>query len=79
MDEGLRINTISTNINHPFMLHLMPNYNQLKDYFVNDTVLLIQNVSWRDDIKLLHHLIEVFKLYIENMYFPKEIFKKYQK
>ena len=57
--ELLGINTISSNSNHLFLLHLMPNYNQLKYNFVNDTVCLIQNVDWSENIKFLYHLVEV--------------------
>ena len=78
MDEMLGINTISPNINYPYMLHLMHNYNHLKNNFVNGTVPLIQNVGWGDGIKFLHHLVEVFKFYKESIYFPMVNLKKYK-
>ena len=76
MDEVIGINTTSPNINYLFMLDLLPNYNQLKDNFVNGTVSLTKNVGWRDDMKFLHHLVDVFKFYKEKQYFPMVKFYK---
>ena len=76
MDEVIGINTTSPSINYLFMLDLLPNYNQLKDNFVNGTVSLTKNVGWRDDMKFLHHLVEVFKFYKEKQYFPMVRFNK---
>lgn len=66
MDEEIGENHKSPNIEYPFISHLISNYKELKEQFVNGIELITDKSGWRDDMKFLYHLTRVFRFYIEN-------------
>ncbi len=66
------IRTDSPQINYPFVSYICNSYQELKDRFKNgNEELEYDNLGWRDDMKLLYHLIYAYKFYIENNRYPK--------
>ena len=59
MDIELGGNTISSNIEYPFVSQLMKKYLQLKAQFVNGTIEIFDKSGWRDDMKFLYYLTHV--------------------
>jgi hypothetical protein len=70
MDEELRANTKSPNIDYPFVSQLITEYEDLKTHFVNGTEPILDQAGWRDDMKFLYHLTRVFQFYVEKGHFP---------
>jgi hypothetical protein len=76
MDEELRANTKSPNIDYPFVSQLITEYEDLKTHFVNGTEPILDQAGWRDDMKFLYHLTRVFRFYVEKGHFPLIKFQK---
>ena len=76
MDEELGSKTQSPNIEYPFVSQLLKEYEQLKTQFDNGTEVILETSGWRDDMKFLFHLTQVFRFFEEKGHFPLIRFQK---
>ena len=75
MDKEFACSTKLPKIEYPFVPELLK-YEELKEEFVNGTEKVINKSGWRDDMKFLYHLIQVFRFFEENGHFPLIDFQK---
>ena len=68
MDELLGGETASPNIEYPFVVQLMTQYDELKLQFDNGKEEISDKSGWRDDMKFLYH--RGFRFYDKNKHFP---------
>ena len=66
----------SPDIEYPFVKILLKDYEKLKKEFKNGEEMISESVSWRDDMKFLHHLTQVYRFYEEKKEFPSIKFQK---
>jgi hypothetical protein len=76
MDEELGGNTVSPNIDYPFVPNVIKNYEMLKVRLANGTEQILEKSGWRDDMKFLYHLTRVYRFFEEKKYFPLVKFQK---
>jgi hypothetical protein len=76
MDEAISGSTRSPNIEYPFVSELVNKYEELKVQFVNGTEHILDKAGWRDDMKFLYHLTQVFRFFHEKGHFPFINFQK---
>lgn len=76
MDEVFGGKTTSPNIEYPFVLEIINNYDDMKRlYKQNAQKINIENIKWRDDMQYLFELCTYFRYYIQNKKFPYIEFK----
>ena len=77
MNQILGITTTSPNISYPFIDRILKNYDELvASYEQNPIVVSFENPGWRDDMKFLFELCQLFKYYMEHGVFPRVKFRK---
>ena len=76
MDEGLGGNNTPRKIKYPFILELVKSYQQLRMNFKNGKEVITETARWRNDMKFLFHLIQVFQFFEKSEIFPKVKFQK---
>ena len=76
MDEELHGTTKSPNIEYFFMKDLLQQYENLTSAFKNGTVVIEDEVGWRDDMKFLFHLTRAFRFFAEKKAMPRIKFHK---
>ena len=79
MDDELRGNNTSPNIEYPFIPELVKNYEQLKTNFKNGKEEITVTAGWSDNLKFLFRLTRVVHLFEETGRFSKVKFQKIPK
>jgi hypothetical protein len=81
LDEIVGGQTRSPNINYPFVLQIIDDYDSLKENFLNNEafddsdMITEEEQGWRDDMKFLFHLTRVFRHYKRHGKMPKVTFR----